>query len=196
VPVLIGVASFEEGENQGVAFVLELTERTQAESEARAASWIGPDEGGYEYHLEQSEPLPGIVASYVAWGAAVEGSARDLLTDPNVDDGGEKPALESATDFLRQVLGDDVVPSKAIEAEARDAGIAWRTVRRAADELGVKKRRGDGGKWYWTMPKGCTFDGDGESIQKGIRARNDRRVVQLVQPQNVEQLGQVEMPAF
>jgi PAS domain S-box-containing protein len=35
LPVLIGAASFEETENQGVAFVLDLTERKQAEAEAR-----------------------------------------------------------------------------------------------------------------------------------------------------------------
>jgi PAS domain S-box-containing protein len=35
VPVLVGVASFEESGNQGVSFVLDLTERKQAEAEAR-----------------------------------------------------------------------------------------------------------------------------------------------------------------
>src|SRR5208283_2449220 len=35
VPVLLGVASLEEGENEGVAFVLDLTERKRAEAEAR-----------------------------------------------------------------------------------------------------------------------------------------------------------------
>jgi PAS domain S-box-containing protein len=35
VPVLIGEATFEEGGNQGVAFVLDLTERKRAEAEAR-----------------------------------------------------------------------------------------------------------------------------------------------------------------
>ena len=35
VPVLIGVAVFEEGGNEGVAFVLDLTDRKQAEAEAR-----------------------------------------------------------------------------------------------------------------------------------------------------------------
>jgi PAS domain S-box-containing protein len=35
VPVLIGAASLETNENQGVAFVLDLTERRRAESEAR-----------------------------------------------------------------------------------------------------------------------------------------------------------------
>jgi PAS domain S-box-containing protein len=35
VPVLIGVAAFEEGGSQGVAFVLDLTERKRAEAQAR-----------------------------------------------------------------------------------------------------------------------------------------------------------------
>jgi PAS domain S-box-containing protein len=35
VPVLIGVAAFDENGNQGVAFVLDLTERKRAEAEAR-----------------------------------------------------------------------------------------------------------------------------------------------------------------
>jgi C4-dicarboxylate-specific signal transduction histidine kinase len=35
VPVLIGGATFEEGGNQGVAFVLDLTERKRVEAEAR-----------------------------------------------------------------------------------------------------------------------------------------------------------------
>ena len=120
---------------------------------ARSKSNVGPDEGGFEYHLEQSEPLNGIQASYVAWGASVAGTARELLSDPNASDDGQSSALESAIDFLKQVLGDDVVPSNSIKDEARDAGISWRTLRRAADKLGVKKTRGEGGKWYWTMPK-------------------------------------------
>jgi len=35
LPVLIGAATFEEGGNQGVAFVLDLTERKRAEAEVR-----------------------------------------------------------------------------------------------------------------------------------------------------------------
>ena len=37
LPVLIGVATFEQGGNQGVAFALDLTERKQAEQELRAS---------------------------------------------------------------------------------------------------------------------------------------------------------------
>ena len=49
---------------------------------ARSKSNIGPDDGGFQYHLEQSEPIPGIHASHIAWGKAVQGTARELLTDP------------------------------------------------------------------------------------------------------------------
>jgi putative DNA primase/helicase len=120
---------------------------------ARSKSNIGPDEGGFEYHLEQSEPVPGIQASYVAWGNPVAGSARELLSEPSEQDDEKESAKDAAADFLTQVLGDDVVPSKSIEAEAKEAGISWATLRRASDALGVKKRRGDGGKWYWSMSK-------------------------------------------
>ena len=35
---------------------------------ARGKSNIGPDDGGFEYSIEQSEPPPNIHASYVKWG--------------------------------------------------------------------------------------------------------------------------------
>lgn len=120
---------------------------------ARSKSNIGPDQGGFEYHLEQFEPQPGILASYVAWGNPVEGSARELLTDPAEQDNGHASALDAAAQFLRDVLSDDVVPTKTIETEAKAAGISWATVRRASNELGVKKRKGADGKWYWILPK-------------------------------------------
>jgi len=170
---LVGITHFSKGGQGGdptqrvvgsiaftaVARVVLVAAKTKSEEGedrrilARSKSNIGPDEGGFEYHLEQSEPLPGIHASYVAWGASVAGSARELLTDPNEQDDDESSALDAATDFLLQVLGGDVVPTKSIEAEAKEAGIAWRTVRRASDSLSVKKRRGDGGKWYWSLSK-------------------------------------------
>ena len=40
VPVLVGVATFGEGGNQGVGFVLDLTERKRAEDERRAHMWF------------------------------------------------------------------------------------------------------------------------------------------------------------
>ena len=119
---------------------------------ARGKSNIGPDDGGFEYAIAQVEALPGIQASRIEWGAAVEGSARDLLTD-TADDTDEGNAQDSAAAFLAEVLRDAVVPVKNIETEAKEAGLAWRTIRRASDAMGVVKRRGAENRWYWSLPK-------------------------------------------
>ena len=49
----------------------------------RAKSNIGPDTGGFEYELRQDSlpDHPEIESSYVSWGNAVEGSARDILAE-------------------------------------------------------------------------------------------------------------------
>jgi len=124
---------------------------------ARGKSNIGPDDGGVTYSLEQCEPLPGIQASRVSWGAAVQGSARELLTDPSEQDGDGESSRTEAADFLREVLADGPVPSKEVQRQAREAGVPWITVRRAGDDLMVLKRKGgmtDG--WYWSLPKMLT----------------------------------------
>lgn len=120
---------------------------------ARSKSNIGPDDGGFEYHIEQSEPLPGIEASYIAWGQKISGTARELLAEPEQRNGEHEPRA-SAADFLREVLRDGPTPVKTIKAEAVDAGHTWRTIQRAADDLHVIKRKGgmDAG-WYWSLPK-------------------------------------------
>ena len=120
---------------------------------ARGKSNIGPDDGGYEYHIEQSEPLPGIHASYIAWGKAVEGTARELLTDPSEDvDAGDKSASASAEDFLRELLICPT-PTKTVQNEAKEAGHSWATVRRAAQTMNVvRKKAGMDSGWYWSLP--------------------------------------------
>lgn len=120
---------------------------------ARGKSNIGPDDGGFEYHIEQAEPLPGIHASYIAWGKSVEGSARELLaeSDADTDVGGEGSAKAEAEEFLIQLLKEGPSPTKHVAAEAKAAGISWRTVRRASDALGIKKRKIHD-TWYWDRP--------------------------------------------
>lgn len=117
---------------------------------ARSKSNIGPDDGGFAYTLEQVEALPGIWSSRTVWGQAVEGSARELLAEPEPEQQGT--SAREAIDFLREVLALGMCPSKVIKQEAEEAGFAWRTVHRAADKLGVKKVKGgmDSG-WYWCL---------------------------------------------
>lgn len=149
---------------------------------ARAKGNNGPDGDGFYYALVQSEPLPGIEASHVVWGEAAQGAARLLLTDPEekVGDDGENSAKDEAVEFLLELLGDGSAPSKHVEAEAKAAGIAWRTVRRASDTLGVKKRKLNGG-WYWFKPDSLP-DLPSHVVQP----------VQLVQPSDVGQVRQAD----
>ena len=147
---------------------------------ARSKSNIGPDDGGFQYHLEQIEvdAFPGIEAARIAWGKSVDGNASQLLTDPNEgnadDDEEECSARDSAEYFLKELLKDGPAPTKHVEAEAKEAGIPWRTVRRASDALSVKKQKSNG-KYYWSLP--------------GISSLS-KQLVQLVQPLDVGQAGQ------
>lgn len=142
---------------------------------ARGKSNIGPDDGGFEYHLEQREPIPGIPASCIAWGKAVQGTARELLTDPDEpqQEQSDASAKDAAIDFLVEILKDGSAPSKYVETEARAAGVSWATVRRAADTIGVTKRKMNDA-WYWFRPKLLN------------------QVAQDAQPSNDEQVEQVD----
>ena len=137
---------------------------------ARGKSNIGPDDGGFEYHMEQCEPLPGLQASRIAWGKAVQGSARDLLTDPNedADDGGDG----DVSGFLRGVLADGPVPAKTVFSEASGAGYSRDQIQRAARKMGVERRKaGMAGGWVWELePQECAEDGT--KVAKIARFRN------------------------
>ena len=142
---------------------------------ARGKSNIGPDDGGFEYHIEQSEPLPGINASYIAWGNGVAGTARELLAEPDGQGGNgeDKSAVNAAVDFVRQVLADGFTPTNTVKENAASAGISWASVRRASDSLKVKKTK-SAGAWYWSLH---------HSTSQGAQG---------VQPLNVEHLEHVE----
>jgi putative DNA primase/helicase len=143
---------------------------------ARGKSNIGPDDGGFEYHLEQCEPLPEIHASRIAWGKSVAGSARELLREPDAqvdgERGDEKSAVDAAEEFLRQVLDAGSTPVKTVEAEAKNAGVSWASVRRAADSMHVVKTKG-ADAWYWKLANMLKQD------------------AQVAQCSNVEQVEQV-----
>ena len=68
-----------------------------------------------------------------------------------------QPALTDAEDFLRLLLGAGPLPAKHVKAEASDAGVSGASLRRAADSLGVKRRRTGGiagaGRWIWELPR-------------------------------------------
>jgi putative DNA primase/helicase len=153
---------------------------------ARGKSNIGPDDGGFEYHIEQAEPLPGICASYIAWGNGVTGTARELLTEPDGQDvkGHDKSAVDAAVDFLRQVLSDGPTPFKSVKENATEAGVSWASIRRAADYLKVIKTKGVGGVWYWKLP---------QSMNQGAQGAQRLNLEHLEQDEHLETKNAAEV---
>lgn len=120
---------------------------------ARGKSNIGPDDGGFEFDLIQSEPIQGIHASNVEWGSPLEGSAKKLLSESEEND----PDFEEtdAKKFLLEVLAEGITPVLSIQQHAIDAGVSWSVVKRTSSKLGVLKQKGGyQGAWYWSLPKG------------------------------------------
>lgn len=145
-----------------VARVVMVAAKVKAEEEgqdvrilARAKSNIGPDDGGFEYHLEQCEPLPGIAASRIAWGRSVDGTARELLTDPDEDES-ETPAEKSELAMLMWAeLKDGPVSSKAVESALIGQGYSKKQIRTAREKMFIKPQKsGMGAGWYWSLPDG------------------------------------------
>ncbi len=120
---------------------------------ARGKSNSGPDDGGFEFELAQSEPIEGIQASHIVWGVPLEGSAKKLLSETEDSD----PDFDAtdAKNFLVEALSEGITPVTTIQAQAASAGVSWPAVKRESSKLGVRKQKGGyQGAWYWSLPKG------------------------------------------
>jgi len=121
----------------------------------RAKSNIGPDGGGFDYELRQTEldSHPGLHTTIIHWIGTVEGDARSLLAVADAFqadcDGG---AVGEAKQFLMNLLSDGPMPSKAVRSEAEGVGHTWQTIRRAKDALGVKVVKIGRDRWEWRLP--------------------------------------------
>lgn len=154
----------------------------------RSKSNIGPDQGGFEYHVKQMEAAPGIQTSMVSWGSAIDGTARELLAEAEADDDGETSAKESAEEFLRELLAGGMTPSKQVKSDCTEAGYSWATVRRAADAIGVARKKGgmDAG-WYWSLPEGAqekakVLTKNGEHLRDTMSTFDESRLVEIRGP--------------
>jgi hypothetical protein len=85
----------------------------------------------------------------VEWLGRTSLLADDLVVGRNAQRG----ALDVATDFLLELLGNGPVAQNDVAAAAGQQGISKATLRRAKDELGVKSKKLDyGGGWAWYLP--------------------------------------------
>jgi hypothetical protein len=108
---------------------------------------------GLAYRLLQTIVGGGIVASYVHWEDMPVTISADkaLQATENTDRRGERGRAE---EFLRERLAGGPVSQPEVKVDAEGAGLAWATVRRAKDRLGIKpEKAGMDGGWLWGLPK-------------------------------------------
>jgi hypothetical protein len=113
---------------------------------------LAPPPQGLAFGLRQTIVGEGIVTSRIAWDSEpVRTTANEALAADTSS--AIRPCAEAEA-FLRDLLADGPVPARRVKAEALDAGLAWATVRRAKDRLGVNARKGGmGGGWFWELPR-------------------------------------------
>lgn len=160
-----------------MVWVTVTNKETQDRVLVRAKTNISPKDGGFTYSIEQKE-IDGIHTSIVMWKDAVEGYAHDILSDAeSIDEDGEdgygtETARDFAKQFLTDILGAQDRIGNEVKSEAKDADISAATLRRASEELGVKKYKSITlGKYVWSLRNstekeamqlaysGCSTDG-------------------------------------
>ena len=103
---------------------------------------LAPLGKGFAFRLEQrivGDPGKGIVVSTVAWETApVDITVDAALQAADAQAGGGMSAGAEAEQFLKEMLAAAAAPQKEIKDAAEGAGMAWATVRRAKDRLGIK----------------------------------------------------------
>jgi putative DNA primase/helicase len=93
---------------------------------------------------------PAIEATRIVWESELEGTAKELLNAAEGDQTGKVPKLGTAKQFLADILASARLPATEIETLARAANVSWASVRRASDEMGIRKFR-EGNKSWWQL---------------------------------------------
>jgi hypothetical protein len=135
---------------------------------ARSVLLVGqdPDEPSKRaiVHTKHNLTPPGDAVGYMLdcgqffWTGASDLTAGRILAAAQDDE--ERGSISEAVDFLKVALCDGGRDAKAIETEARQAGINHATLRRAKTRLGIKSHKvGMPGahfqKWVWELPEGA-----------------------------------------
>jgi PAS domain S-box-containing protein len=153
VPVLIGGATFEEGGNQGVAFVLDLTERKRAEDALREREAQLAEARRELRQMIDTIPIP--VASYSA------DAGRDFVNAAWKQYTGLSDEAALGTEWSVVAHPDHIAAGEKMWRDALAAGEPWHTeerVRRAdgqyrwfaIDRVAARDENGKIIKWYGT----------------------------------------------
>lgn len=160
---------------QGVAraaFIFGFSPEDKDERVMSAAKFnIGPDPGYIVFEMDEEEWLIGKKgeektlsagrllfrnvetkkASSLAMAEKVLATSAAGTSERSVD------KVAEAAEWVTNYLSMGRRPQTDLQEDATQYGIAWRTARRAAEEVGIDKRRvgfGKGGQWWWMLPTG------------------------------------------
>ncbi len=97
-------------------------------------------------------------------------------------------AIDQAIIFLRDLLGDGLLPANDVRTQADDAGFSWATIRRAKERAGVVVLRqsvgGAGaGQWLWSLPVSQDTQGQDAPSQGEQAQAAQAAPTQAAQPQ-------------
>lgn len=123
---------------------------------ARAKSNIGTDEGGVSYTIEPCDISDGIGTTRVAWGAAIEGTAREILGDVEASDDERLEDGDDPAEALRRILSAGPLTGREAKKLMTDNGYTQKQIRRARERLSVVTvRSGFGGEMLvtWSLPQ-------------------------------------------
>ncbi|WP_173910050.1 AAA family ATPase [Acinetobacter sp. Marseille-Q1618] len=121
----------------------------------RAKSNISTLDGGIRYQIEAETVLENIETTKTAWLGVIEGSARELLNEAESTENDNGSMVDMAKEFLIDLLSSvENMPTKEVQAQAKDAGFSPASIRRAQEKLNIKPFKPQGEKvWFWSLPK-------------------------------------------
>jgi len=122
---------------------------------ARAKSNIAPDDGGVAYSIDLVTIGGGIAATYAVWDGVIEGTAREILGNVEIDEESDGGARDDLEQMLIDIITDagGSMTTKALMAEVRDSGHSWDTAKRLKKSMGIESRKlSMGGPWMWFLP--------------------------------------------
>jgi putative DNA primase/helicase len=170
---------------------------------AMAKSNLAASRRAFEFSTDVMElpEHPGVTASLVRWGPAVDGTARELLSEDAEAKERRAGAVDLAEAFLRNLLGSGPVTSDEVAIKAAAAGHSAPSTRRAADRIGVEKvkpRKGEPGfpGWIWRLPTKVITPPYPAQVEQDEQLEQVEQIdeAQLVQGVQHAQVNQVAQP--
>jgi hypothetical protein len=166
---LVCVTHLNKGSNGGGPAIYRATGSLSFIAAARAGFYVCRDKDRPERRLllpAKNNLAPdtlgmayAIVDGALAWEADPVSMTADEAMQQAAAAGHDRSERREAVDWLAHVLASGPVPVKELQQLANNAGLAWPTVKRAKDELGVASHRqgfGRGSTCSWAL----TTEGD------------------------------------